>query len=112
MKNVLLALALTMSTSVSAHQFWPDDYKLTLSPGSDSLLVTHLHTNVDGYFKFSLNGIPLGTEQLVFANTTTDFPIIIPHGLIEKDEVLMCAKALASEDTMEKEVCLKIQVYK
>lgn len=112
MKKVLLALALTLSVPASAHQFWPDDYKLTLSPGTDTMLMTHVRSQEDGYYKFTLNGIPLGDEQIVFANTTTDFPVLIPHGIIEEDTVLMCAKALASEDTMEKEVCLKIQVYK
>lgn len=110
MKKILaLVLGLT-SITANAHMFYPDEYTMLKSGGSESMVITHLRTNEDSYFKFTLNDIPLGDAQLVFAGDTVDFPIIVPHGLIQNDTVVLCAANVSSTETLQKKVCLSIKV--
>lgn len=111
MKKVLAALVLSLTaTTAQAHLFWPDDYTMIKGAGHESMIITHLKSQDDSYYKFTINGIPLGDSQLVYANSVVDFPIIVPHGIITGDNIIVCSRNLAKNDMLEKEVCLKIKV--
>lgn len=110
MKKLLsVIVGCVLSTQALAHDFWPDDY--TAYKGtSDTLIVTHLRSADDAYFKFTLDGIPLGKEQLVYANTVEDFPVAVPNGLIENGKVTICSLRMRSSNQFQQEVCLEVEV--
>jgi|AGFS01.1.fsa_nt_gi hypothetical protein len=110
MKKLLsVVLGCVLCTSVQAHEFWPEEY--TVSKGvNDTMIITHLRTPDDAYYKFTLNGIPLGNEQLVYPGSVEEFPIIVPNGLIENDKVTICSLRMRQANQFQQEVCLVIKV--
>lgn len=118
-KKLIAALFLISSaSSVSAHQFWPDSYDV-MKPGANAsaMIMTHLHSDIDAYYQFSIfkdqdraNAKNLGTKQMVFAGENTDFPIIVPHSMLSGKSVTLCSLQIAKKDTMQKEVCLRINI--
>lgn len=110
MKKLLAFFIGCVSMSVSAHDFWPDDYTVYKGLNGNTMIVTHLRSPDDAYYKFTLNGIPLGKEQLVYPGTVEDFPVKVPNGLIENEKVTICSRRLRSTDQFEQTVCLTIKI--
>lgn len=109
--NKLLSVVIgcILSTQALAHDFWPDDY--TVYQGTDNtLIMTHVRSADDAYFKFTLDGIPLGKEQLVYAGSVEDFPVSVPNGIIENGKVTICSLRLRSSNEFQQEVCLEVKV--
>ena len=110
MKKLLsVVIGCVLSTQVMAHDFWPDEY--TVYKGVDNtIIMTHIRTNDDAYIKFTLDGISLGKEQIVYAGGIEDFPVSVPNGIIENGKVTICSLRMRSSNQFQQEVCLQIEV--
>lgn len=110
MKKLLsIVVGCVLSTSALAHDFWPDDYTVYRGD-TNTLIVTHLRSADDAYYKFKLDGVSLGKEQLVYAGTVEDFPVSVPNGIIENGKVTICSLRMRSSNQFQQEVCLVIEV--
>lgn len=111
MKKIIIGLVgIVLCSNAYAHDFWPDDYSVPKGSDGNTLIVTHLRSTDDAYFKFTLNGIPLGESQLVYSGSTEDFPVIVPNSLLEDNKATICSLRERSSNQFQQEVCLKIEV--
>ena len=120
-KKYIALLALITVTNAQAHAFYPDSYTVTDVEGSSSMILTHLVTKEDAAFEFSFytegdesfpeRAIKIPGKQVILSGESVDLPVKIPKRLVNGHRyVTICSTQLNKKVTMQKEVCLRVDI--